>query len=72
MQQTQKKKAKREIFKQELTEKQKKDIKEAFDLFDVDGSGTIDIKELKVALRALGFVPKKDEIKKLISDLNND
>lgn len=32
--------------------------------------GTIDIKELKVALRALGFEPKKDEIKKLISDLN--
>jgi len=25
-----------------------------------------------VALRALGFEPKKDEIKKLISDLNND
>ena len=41
MQQTQKKKTKREIFKQELTEKQKKDIKEAFDLFDVDGSGNI-------------------------------
>ena len=25
--------------------------------------GTIDVKELKVALRALGFEPKKDEIK---------
>jgi len=35
-------------------------------------TGTIDIKELKVALRALGFEPKKDEIKKLISDLNAD
>jgi len=34
--------------------------------------GTIEIKELKVALRALGFEPKKDEIKKLISDLNNE
>ena len=49
-------------------------------MFDVDGSGmqksssigTIDVKELKVALRALGFEPKKDEIKKLISDLNTD
>lgn len=29
----------KETFKQELTEKQKKDIREAFDLFDVDGSG---------------------------------
>lgn len=50
----------KETFRQELTEKQKKDIKEAFDLFDGDGSGVIDIKELKVALRALGFEPKKD------------
>lgn len=41
-------------------------------MFDVDGSGTIDIKELNVALRALGFEPKKDEIKKLVSDLSNE
>ncbi|KAM3130323.1 hypothetical protein pb186bvf_017540 [Paramecium bursaria] len=59
-------------FKQELSDKQKKDIREAFDLFDVDGSGTIEVKELKVALRALGFEPSKDEIKELIQNLNND
>merc|ERR1719265_831885 len=46
------------------------DIKEAFDLFDADGSGSIDAKELKVALRALGFEPKKEELKKLVSDLD--
>lgn len=34
----------KDTFRQELTEKQKKDIKEAFDLFDADGSGVIDIK----------------------------
>lgn len=34
--------------KNELTEEQKQEIKEAFDLFDADGSGTIDAKELKV------------------------
>lgn len=34
--------------KAELTEEQKQEIKEAFDLFDADGSGTIDAKELKV------------------------
>ena len=34
--------------KNELTEEQKQEIKEAFDLFDADGSGTIDSKELKV------------------------
>ena len=53
--------------KAELTEEQKQEIREAFDLFDTDGSGTIDAKELKVAMRALGFEPKKEEIKKVHS-----
>jgi hypothetical protein len=35
--------------KPELTEDQKQEIREAFDLFDADGTGTIDIKELKVS-----------------------
>ena len=51
----------------ELTEEQKQEIKEAFDLFDTDGSGNIDAKELKVAMRALGFEPKREEIKQLIA-----
>ena len=34
--------------------------------------GTIDAKELKVAMRALGFEPKKEEIKKMISDIDTD
>ena len=33
-----------------LTEEQKQEIREAFDLFDTDGSGTIDAKELKVSV----------------------
>jgi len=48
------------------------EIKEAFDLFDTDGSGEIDAKELKVAMRALGFEPKKEEIQKMISDVDDD
>ena len=35
-------------------------------------SGNIDAKELKVAMRALGFEPKKDEIKKMVNDLDRD
>lgn len=34
--------------KPELTEEQKQEIREAFELFDTDGSGFIDVKELKV------------------------
>ena len=56
----------------ELTEEQRQEIKEAFDLFDTDGSGAIDAKELKVAMRALGFEPKKDDIKRMIQELDVD
>ena len=41
-------------------------------IFHILKLGTIDVKELKVALRALGFKQKKDEIKKLTSDLNSE
>ncbi|XP_051916813.1 uncharacterized protein cetn4 [Hippocampus zosterae] len=56
----------------ELSEEQKQEIKEAFDLFDSDGTGKIDVKELKVAMRALGFEPKKEEIKKMIADIDKE
>lgn len=45
--------------RQELSDEQKQEIKEAFDLFDTDKTGTIDYHELKVAMRALGFDVKK-------------
>ena len=35
-------------------------------------SGTIDTKELKVAMRALGFEPKKGEAKKMVSSVDVD
>lgn len=94
----------------EISKKQKDDIKEAFELFNKDGSGSIETKELKVsfcilfinwveklfsfvklvfviqlclvkiisvyfvnfqvAMRALGFEPKKEEIKRMLNSLN--
>ena len=56
----------------DLSDEQKADIKEAFDLFDTEGTGVIDIKELKVAIRALGFEPKKEDIKKMIADIDKE
>uniref|UniRef100_A0A2I3FYB9 EF-hand domain-containing protein n=1 Tax=Nomascus leucogenys TaxID=61853 RepID=A0A2I3FYB9_NOMLE len=35
-------------------------------------SGTIDVKELKVAMRALGFEPRKEEMKKMISEMDKE
>lgn len=58
--------------KPELTEDQKQAVREAFDLFDADGSGTIDVKELKVAMRALGFEPRKEEMKKMIAEVDKE
>merc|ERR1712113_891416 len=55
-----------------LTEEQRQEIKEAFDLFDTDGSGRIDAKELKVAMRALGFEPKKEDVKRMIAEVDKD
>jgi len=54
----------------ELTEEQRQEIKEAFDLFDSEGTGKIDAKELKVAMRALGFEPKKEEVRRILQDVD--
>jgi centrin-1 len=56
----------------ELTEEQRQEIREAFDLFDTEGTGIIDAKELKVAMRALGFEPKKEEIKRMIAEVDKE
>merc|ERR1719203_2449852 len=58
--------------KSELDDSQKLEIKEAFELFDTDGSGEIDAKELRVAMRALGFDPKKEEIHQMIAEVDDD
>lgn len=60
---------KKNTIKLELTEQQKSDIKEAFDLFDPDGTGKISTKDLKVVLRALGYEPTKKEIQTLVADV---
>lgn len=44
------------------------EIKEAFDIFDADHDGALDYHELKVAMRALGFDTKKQDVLKIIKD----
>merc|ERR1712022_36312 len=56
----------------QLTEEQLDEIREAFSLFDSDASGMIDIRELKAAMRALGFEVKNEELKKMVTDVDND
>ncbi|KAH7068609.1 hypothetical protein FB567DRAFT_246918 [Paraphoma chrysanthemicola] len=46
----------------QLSEEQREEIGEAFNLFDLDKDGYIDYHELKVAMKALGFDESKQEI----------
>merc|ERR1719415_296157 len=62
----------RKAKKFELSKEHKQEIKEAFDLFDSDGSGTIDVRELRASMKALGYDVKKDELRKIFFDLDRD
>lgn len=55
-----------------LTEEQKEEIDHAFVLFDKDGSGTIDVMELKDAMKALGIYLKKEEVKAKMQRVDKD
>ncbi|XP_040868255.1 probable calcium-binding protein CML20 isoform X3 [Glycine max] len=55
-----------------LTTQKKQEIREAFELFNTDGSGTIDAKDLNVAMRALGFEMTEELINQMKADLDKD
>merc|ERR1712146_65042 len=48
------------------------EIKEAFDLFDTDQSGEIDLKELKAAMQSLGYESKNETIFTMLAELDKD
>jgi len=53
----------------ELSEQQRTEIRQAFDLFDSEGSGVIDADALRVVLRALGFEPRKEEVNAMMGSV---
>lgn len=55
-----------------LTDEQMQEIGEAFDLFDTDGRGCVDVRELKIAMRALGFDVKKAEVREMVASMGKD
>ena len=55
-----------------LTHEQVEEIDNAFLLFDKDKSGTIDIYELKDALKALGIFLKREEVKQMMTKVDKD
>ena len=53
-----------------LSNEEVDEIKQAFDLFDTNGTGKIDPKELKAAMQSLGFDSKNPTIYQHIDDLD--
>lgn len=53
-----------------LTEAEIEEVREAFNLFDVDGSGRIDPRELKEAMISLGYTNNNAVISDMIADLD--
>ena len=55
-----------------LTEDEVLEIKEAFDLFDTDHSGEIDVGELKQALMNLGIDTKNQTLQNMLADIDKN
>ena len=58
--------------KQGLSEEQIEELRDVFNLFDNDHSGSIDYRELEIAMRSLGFEVEKEELLEMISDVDAD
>ena len=56
----------------ELTEEQIEEFKEAFQLFDKDGDGSITTHELGTVMRSLGQNPTDTELQEMISEVDED
>jgi len=54
-----------------LTKDEIAELKEAFDLFDTEGSGRIDVNELKGAMQALGYNKKNKMVFAMIEQLKD-
>ena len=64
------KKGSKRVERPGLSSEEVDEIKQAFDLFDTNGTGKIDPKELKAAMQSLGFDSKNPTIYQLIADLD--
>jgi len=60
----------------ENTKKEEKtnflNLQEAFNVFDKDNDGSITIKELRTAMRSLGYNPSAEELQDLIREYDKD
>jgi calmodulin len=55
-----------------LTRAQVQEFKEAFDIFDVDGGGTITAEELGVVMKSLGQKPTRAQLEAMVREIDAD
>jgi Ca2+-binding EF-hand superfamily protein len=53
-----------------LSDAEKQELRQAFNLFDQDGGGKIDADEVRVVLRVLGFNPSLEELHRLLDEID--
>lgn len=58
--------------KHDFNPEQVQEFKEAFSLFDKDGDGNIDVKELGTVMRSLGQNPTDAELRDMINEVDTD
>ncbi|GIL65673.1 hypothetical protein Vafri_19343 [Volvox africanus] len=58
--------------KPKLSDEQKQQMKECFELMDQDGSGAIDAEELGAAFKLLGIRMKRTELAQLLAEVDHD
>ncbi len=59
-------------FSKKLTKEQIAEFEECFRMFDKDGDGTIDTKELGAVMRSLGQFPDMEEIEEMVDEADED
>jgi Ca2+-binding EF-hand superfamily protein len=55
-----------------LSDEQLEELREAFGLFDSDNKGALDARELKAAIRAMGFDVKKEQVRKMMQEIGRE
>mmetsp|Transcript_8435 Transcript_8435/g.17408 ORF Transcript_8435/g.17408 Transcript_8435/m.17408 type:complete len:151 (+) Transcript_8435:119-571(+) len=55
-----------------LSEDEVADLKEAFNMFDIDGDGTITLVELKKVMKSLGQNPTDKELRQMIESVDDN
>merc|ERR1711884_981429 len=63
---------KRKIQAMRMKKEQLELFRDTFVIFDKDGDGTIDSKELSTVLKSMGYNPTKEEIQDMVDEVDSD